>query len=107
MGFTESKDGVKIPMFVVSPKNLPKDSSRVALLYGYGGFNISMTPYFSASRMAFLLGYGGSFALANLRGGGEYGEEWWFINRRVFESTPRFVWMRFSPRWCYGYVKIP
>ncbi|MCK4677129.1 MAG: S9 family peptidase [Bacteroidales bacterium] len=73
--FYESKDGTKIPMFLVHHKDLKLNGKNPTYLYGYGGFNISLTPYFSVSRLIFLEN-GGLFALANLRGGGEYGEEW-------------------------------
>ncbi|MBC8424150.1 S9 family peptidase [bacterium] len=73
--FYASKDGTKIPMFIVRKKDLKMDGSHPTLLYGYGGFNVSLTPYFSISRLAWVE-MGGIFALANLRGGGEYGEDW-------------------------------
>ncbi len=73
--FYPSKDGTRIPMFIVRKKDIPMDGSNPTLLYGYGGFNVSLTPYFSISRLAWVE-MGGVFALANLRGGGEYGEEW-------------------------------
>jgi prolyl oligopeptidase len=62
-------------MFIVHKKGLKLDGKNPTLLYAYGGFNISLTPYFSTSRII-LLENGGVFALANLRGGGEFGEEW-------------------------------
>lgn len=73
--FAKSLDGTKVPMFLVHKKGIKLDGNNPALLYGYGGFNISLTPSFSISNLVFLE-QGGIYALANLRGGGEYGEEW-------------------------------
>ncbi len=73
--FFASKDGTRIPMFVSHRKGLMLDGNRPALLYGYGGFNISMTPSFSATALCWME-LGGVYAVPNLRGGGEYGKEW-------------------------------
>ncbi len=73
--FYPSKDGTKIPMFIVYKKGIKLDGTNPTYLYGYGGFNISLTPGFSTLRMV-LLENGAIFAMANLRGGGEYGEAW-------------------------------
>jgi prolyl oligopeptidase len=81
--FYESKDGTRIPMFVVRSRMVAEAGRAVpTLLYGYGGFDVSLTPAFSSIRMAWLEA-GGAFALANLRGGGEYGKEWHDAGRRA------------------------
>ncbi len=71
----QSKDGTKVPMFVVHRKGLALDGNRPTLMTAYGGFNVSMTPSFSAVA-AWWTEHGGVFALPNLRGGGEFGEKW-------------------------------
>ncbi len=73
--FFESKDGTQIPMFITHKKGLELNSNNPVYLYGYGGFNISLNPSFSVSRLPFLE-QGGIYAQVNLRGGGEYGEDW-------------------------------
>jgi prolyl oligopeptidase len=73
--FYKSKDGTKVPMFITHKKGLKLDGNNPTYLYGYGGFNISMTPAFSVGNMAWME-MGGVYAQPSLRGGGEYGEDW-------------------------------
>lgn len=73
--FYQSKDGTKVPMFISYKKGLTKDGNNPTLLYGYGGFNISLTPSFSVANLVWME-MGGIFAMPNLRGGGEYGQAW-------------------------------
>ena len=70
-----SKDGTKISMFIIHNKDVKKDGSNPTILYGYGGFSVSLTPGFAGSRVVWLEN-GGVYAIPNLRGGGEYGEDW-------------------------------
>ncbi|NHM31364.1 prolyl oligopeptidase family serine peptidase [Neobacillus terrae] len=73
--FYSSKDGTKVPMFITMKKDLPINGENPVILYGYGGFNVSMTPGFNPAILRWLE-KGGIYAVANLRGGSEYGEEW-------------------------------
>jgi prolyl oligopeptidase len=73
--FYHSKDGTRVPMFIAHKKGIQLDGSNPTYLYGYGGYNISLTPYFSISRLVWME-MGGVFAMPNIRGGGEYGKEW-------------------------------
>jgi prolyl oligopeptidase len=73
--FYRSKDGTRVPMMLTSKKGTPRDGSAPTILYGYGGFDISLTPAFSSAVLVWIE-MGGIFAVANVRGGGEYGEAW-------------------------------
>ena len=72
----ESRDGTKVPYFIVTPRGVVLDGERPTLLYGYGGFEVSMTPWYSAAAGVAWLEKGGVFVLANIRGGGEFGPRW-------------------------------
>ncbi|MEP6669156.1 MAG: prolyl oligopeptidase family serine peptidase [Chthoniobacter sp.] len=73
--FYASKDGTRVPMFITHKRGLKLDSTNPTLVYGYGGFDINLTPRFNVADLVWME-MGGVFAMANLRGGGEYGEEW-------------------------------
>lgn len=73
--FYASSDGTRIPMFIAHKKGLKRDGSNPTYLYGYGGFNVSLTPYYSPAIRVWM-DMGGIFAVPNIRGGGEYGEDW-------------------------------
>jgi prolyl oligopeptidase len=96
--FYKSNDGTRIPIFIAHKKGLKMDGSNPTLLYGYGGFNISLTPGFSPVALDWME-MGGVYAVANLRGGGEYGEEWHQAGMRLhkqnvfddFASAARFL----------------
>jgi len=84
--FYPSKDGTKIPMFLTYRKGLKKDGLNPTYLYGYGGFNISLTPAFSPALVAWME-MGGIFAQPNLRGGGEYGKDWYDAGRLTHKQN--------------------
>jgi prolyl oligopeptidase len=105
--FYPAKDGTRIPMTLVYKKGIKLDGSNPTLLYGYGGFGISMLPHFDATRLVWLE-RGGIFAVANLRGGGEYGEEW---HRQAIRARKQIVFDDFisAAEWliAQGYTSTP
>ncbi len=82
----DSKDGTRVPMFIVANKNIKLDGNNPTLLYGYGGFNVSFYPYYRP-RILPLLERGGVWVLANIRGGGELGQQWHDGGRRQFKQN--------------------
>ena len=84
--FYTSKDGTRVPMFLTYRKGLKKNGKNPTLLYGYGGFNITLNPGFSVMRIPFLE-KGGVYAMANLRGGNEYGEEWHLAGTKLHKQN--------------------
>lgn len=68
--FYKSKDGTRVPMFLINKVGFKKDGSSPCLLYGYGGFNVNLTPSFAVSRLVFVNQFDGIYALPNIRGGG-------------------------------------
>ncbi len=84
--FYPGKDGTRIPMFLTYKKGINLDGTNPTLLYGYGGFNINLTPSFSISRLLWLEN-GGVFAMANIRGGGEYGKAWHMAGTKLQKQT--------------------
>jgi prolyl oligopeptidase len=84
--FYQSKDGTRVPMFIAHKKGIQLDGSNPTLLYGYGGFSIPLVPIFSAARLAWME-MGGVFAMPNLRGGSEYGEEWHLAGTKLHKQN--------------------
>ena len=84
--FFQSKDGTRIPMFLTYKKGLKRNGKNPVYLYGYGGFNIALTPSFSANRIPFLE-QGGIYAQVTLRGGSEYGEEWHLSGTKMHKQN--------------------
>jgi prolyl oligopeptidase len=101
--FFPSKDGTRISMFLVSKKGAARDGANPTILTGYGGFNVSLTPMFSGVRIAWLE-RGGMYAIPNLRGGGEYGEDWHragklLVKQNVFDDFIAAAEYLIAERW--------
>ncbi|TMQ08772.1 MAG: S9 family peptidase [Deltaproteobacteria bacterium] len=101
--FFPSKDGTRIPMFILSKKGARRDGANPTILTGYGGFNVSLTPGFASSR-AVWLERGGVVAIPNLRGGGEYGEDWHragklLVKQNVFDDFIAAAEYLIAERW--------
>lgn len=84
--FYTSKDGTRVPMFIAYKKGLKRDGSAPTILYGYGGFNASMTPFFSVTNLVWME-MGGVYAMPGIRGGGEYGEEWHLAGTKLLKQN--------------------
>jgi prolyl oligopeptidase len=84
--FYSSKDGTRVPMFITSKKGLKLDGTNPTLLYGYGGFDVPLTPGFSVGSLVWME-MGGVYAVANLRGGGEYGEPWHLAGTKLHKQN--------------------
>jgi prolyl oligopeptidase len=84
--FYHSKDGTRVPMFLVHSRGINRNGRNPVLLYGYGGFNIALTPWFSSAHIAWM-DMGGIFAVANLRGGSEYGEAWHLAGTKLHKQN--------------------
>lgn len=96
--FFESKDGTRVPMYIVHRKDVELDGDNTTLLYGYGGFNISVLPYFSPTWMTFVLHMKGVLCIANIRGGGEYGESW-YHGGRLQQKQNVFDDFKYAAKW--------
>ncbi|KAJ3027841.1 UNVERIFIED_CONTAM: hypothetical protein HDU68_002986 [Siphonaria sp. JEL0065] len=104
--FYNSEDGTKIPMWVVHKKDLVLDGETPTILYGYGGFGISLLPNFSINALSFVDGFNGVYCIANIRGGGEYGQEWHDAGR-LFNKQNCFTDFQYAARYLIaeGYTK--
>ncbi|KAJ3074993.1 hypothetical protein HDU98_009554 [Podochytrium sp. JEL0797] len=96
--FYTSEDGTRIPMWIVNKKGLVLDGQNPTILYGYGGFGISLLPNFSINFLSFVDGFSGVFCVANIRGGGEYGQEWHDAGR-LFNKQNCFTDFQYAARY--------
>ncbi|KAJ3029317.1 hypothetical protein HDV00_009627 [Rhizophlyctis rosea] len=97
--FYTSKDGTRVPMYIISRKDTKLDGNNPTLLYGYGGFNHSVTPTFAVTWLTFIQHQKGIMAVANIRGGGEYGEEKWYKQGKLDKKQNVFDDFQWAGKW--------
>jgi prolyl oligopeptidase len=105
--FYTSKDGTTVPMYLIHKKGLKRDSMNPTILYGYGGFNVSIKPFFSVNVITWVQHFNGVFCVANIRGGAEYGQEKWYQQGRLDKKQNVFDDFQYAAKYLIkeGYTK--